>query len=236
MIRFGVGVLVAAALCAPPSILPAQTAATREQRVRRIAIESVLLSRAERTGERLPVSLCSVLDAIGYAAQTIGESASIRAFIADDLSRVRCRMELTGRPRSEWSPHLSVIGVSVAREPVERATVTVEVWRQPLVFSRETYEFNVSPEEPWTPTRVREDCCQRPDAREPGPATPLVVLNGRPLEPGGSLHEVLAGLRGEIVDSVRVLSARDPAFSAYGRWGAVNGVIIIGTHTPSRRP
>ncbi len=196
--------------------------------------------RASDQGRKgLPVSTCSVLNALGFEEFALREAPALRARLVDDPASLECRLKPSDRFAGPWTTSGEVTHVAIRSRPVgpPLAIVELEVWKGPREYANETFEFVVSSDSIWSPTRYEELCCTVIHPRAEPARRPLVILNGALLPLGVSPDSALRRVSGHVVDSIRVYHATEGGIAAkYGSRAAANGVIVIGTHAPAGRP
>lgn len=237
-------VCLACTLLVVARVAVAQTATAdgrtlHERTVKRTAITSALTARARRNTDQTPATMCSAIDAIGFARETLGDSPLLLRRLTDDASLLRCAVKDLGAPVRAWRAFIEVEDAFVRSETGQpaRATVTLRAWQTPQQFAREVYEFVVTMDSLWSPLRVEERCCTNLDRLAPTQREPLIVLNGRVLPREVNVENALTSVRGHLIDSIRVYPAGDSATMAkFGSALTSHGVVVIGTHPPVRRP
>jgi len=225
-----------ALLCVPA--LHAQVLPDIPLRAKSTAILSALAERATRVGKELPVSTCSALNALGFEEFALREAPALRARLVDDPASLECRFKPSDRFAAPWTTSGEVTHVAIRSRPVgpPLAIVELKVWKGPREYANETFEFVVSSDSLWSPTRYEELCCTVIHPRAEPAWRPLVILNGALLPLGVSPDSALRRVSGHVVDSIRVYHATEGGIAAkYGPRAAANGVIVIGTHAPAGR-
>jgi hypothetical protein len=216
----------------------AQVASIDSVAVRRTAIFSALVSRATREGVVLRVGLCSVVRSIGVGQDLRGSApAAIGASLVGEESAT-CPARGGGQPSGPWVVFGEVLGARIAGPAgggLPAVTVALRVWEGPGTYADEVYDFIVSPDDQWAPVKYQWQGRGYINLARSRESDTFVLLNGK-MVTGMTGAEMLNRIRGQVVDSVRVVPANDSAFTAmYGSMAARGGV-IIGTHPPRRRP
>lgn len=220
------------------SLLHAQEPALNELTIRQTAVLSALSSRLEREGTAVPVGRCSVLRAIGMTVSPFGPTPSAVAASIQGEDTPSCPGRAGASARPEWRPVGEITTIVVTPRPIggpPHVAVTLRVWQQANTYDEETYEFIASRDSLWTATSYRVARGGHVGLLVRSPPSLLVLVNGS-VALSESLSDALRKLRGQVVDSIRVLSPNDSTMlSNYGS-AAANGVVIIGTHPAGRRP
>lgn len=212
-------------------VASAQSAASDAIAARRTAVFSALASRATREGVVLPVGLCSVVKAIEFDVE-------VRAAVPDALASSLTGEAMTCPARGgaqidePWRTFIEVASAHAvpAGDAPDSVYVELRVWNRPDEFSGEYYDFVVGPDSLWTPTRLRSGRILINLAFRPDPNV-LFLLNNQ-IRHSGFPADVFEELRGQIVDSVVVIGAKDTSrTNLYGSL-AMNGAIIVGAHPP----
>ncbi len=222
---------------APVALASAQPRALDDVAVRRTAVYSALAARAAREGVALDVEMCSVVRAMGIpgAIRAAAPSAIANSFIDDHAQS--CPSSVGARKDGPWVPFVEVVSAQISDSTINgspSASVELRVWTRRSSLDSETYDFIIGPDSLWTPASLRRGSLLINLAFSPDPNV-LILFNGQIVQ-AATAKEMLAGVRGQLVDSIVVFGANDSTYTNMCGSRCALGGIIIGTRQSGRRP